>query len=98
MKILDSWSYKRTKTYDRQRVRWHFVVRSFEVEEGEDEPREIYFRDDAGTTFGLLRFERLKDIPYRDFDAITNKIMNNKPFRTSLLDAETAAVWSKGWK
>ncbi len=96
--IQDSWSYKRAKTYDRQRTRWHFVVRSFEVAKGEDEPREIYFRDDAETTFGMLRFERLKDNPYRDFDAITNKIMNNKPFRTSLLDNETASVWSKGWK
>ena len=65
---------------------------------GEDEPREIYFRDDAETTFGMLRFERLKDNPYRDFNAITNKIMNTKPFRTSLLDNETASVWSKGWK
>lgn len=96
--MRDSWSYKRAKTYDRQRTRWHFVVRSFEVAKGEDEPREIYFRDDEQTTFGMLRFESVKNIPYRDFAAITNKIMNNKPFRTSLIDAETASVWSKGWK
>ena len=73
-------------------------MRSFEVAKGEDEPREIYFRDDAETTFGMLRFEQLKDNPYRDFDAITNKIMNNKPFRMSLVDDETASAWSKGWK
>lgn len=68
------------------------------VAKGQDEPREIYFRDDAQTEFGVLRFEKLQDNPYRDFAAITYKIMNNKPFRCSLLDSETASVWTKSWK
>ena len=97
-KVEDQWSYKRAKTYDKLGGRWHFVVRTFVVKPGEDEPREIYFRNDEKTEYGMLRFDRIKDDPYRDFDAITYKIMNNRPFRNSLLDDETATEWSKGWK
>ena len=94
----DHWSYQRGKTYDKQGVRWHFVYRFFEVSPGEDEPREIYFRNDDKTEYGMLRFERLKDNPYRDFETIINKIMNNRPFRMPLIDMDTAREWSKGWK
>lgn len=94
----DHWAYQRAKTYDRLGVRWHFVVRTFDVQPGEDEPREIYFRNDEKTEYGMLRFERLKDNTYRDLKAITNKIMNNRPFRNALLDEETAVEWSKAWK
>ena len=96
--MQDDWTYHRAKKFDRHRVRWHFVTRYFIVPEGQDEPRELYFRNDDATEFGMLRFEKLKDNPYRDWDAIITKILNNVPFRRSLLDNETAAVWKKNWK
>ena len=94
----DEWTYHRAKKFDRTKMRWHFVTRYFHVEEGEDEPRELYFRNDDETEFGMLRFERLKDNTYRDWDAIITKILNNIPFRRSLLDQETKSVWKKNWK
>ena len=93
-----SWSYHRAKTHDRTGVRWHFASRFFTAVPGEDEPRELYFRNDDNTEFGMLRFERLQDNPYRDSQTIINKIMNNIPFRRTLLDEETASVWKKNWK
>ena len=50
-----------------------------------DQPFELYFRDDARTEFGLLRFERQKDDPYRDYDVMISKIMNDAEFRKTLL-------------
>lgn len=96
--MQDEWTYHRAKKFDRHRVRWHFVTRYFYAAEGQDEPRELYFRNDDATEFGMLRFEKLQDNPYRDWDAIVTKILNNVPFRRSLLDEETAAVWKKNWK
>ena len=96
--MQESWSYHRKKTFDRLGVRWHFATRYFTVAEGQDEPREVYFRNDNSTEFGMLRFERLKDNPYRDWPTVFNKIMNNAPFRRSLLDETTASVWTKKWK
>ena len=93
------WSYQKEKSFDRQGTRWHFVLLTFfSLAEDEDEPREIYFRNDDRTEFGVLRFERLQDNPYRDWVTIVNKIMNNKPFRMTLLNHETADVWKKNWK
>ena len=96
--MVEDWTYHRAKKFDRNRVRWHFVTRYFHVDEGADEPRELYFRNDDSTEFGMLRFEKLQDNPYRDWDAIVTKILNNVPFRRSLLDEETASVWKKNWK
>lgn len=96
--MVEDWTYHRAKKFDRSRVRWHFVTRYFHVDEGQDEPREFYFRNDDATEFGKLRFEKLQDNPYRDWDAIVTKILNNVPFRRSLLDEETASVWKKNWK
>ena len=96
--MKDDWTYHRTKKYDRNRVRWHFVTRYFHVDEGEEEPRELYFRDDDEIEFGMIRFDRIKDNPYRDWDFLMNKILTNIPFRRSLLDAETKSVWKKNWK
>jgi hypothetical protein len=78
-------------------MRWHFVTRYFEVADGEDEPRELYFRNDDRTEFGMLRFDRIKDNPYRDWEAVMTKIIGNLPFRRSLLDEETRSVWKKKW-
>lgn len=96
--ITEEWTYHRTKKYDKNRMRWHFVTRYFYVDEGSDEPRELYFRNDAETEFGMIRFERIKDNPYRDWDAVMTKILNNLPFRRSLLDEETRSIWRKNWK
>ena len=96
--MLDRWSYDKVKRKDRQGGRWHFVSRLFDAEPGEDEPLEIYFRDDHKNEFGMLRFERVKEIPYRDYETIIYKIMNNVPFRNSLLDSDTESVWKKNWK
>lgn len=97
-KFLDQWSYQRAKTYDKLGGRWHFVIRTFVVKPGEDEPQEIYFRNDDKTEYGMLRFDRPQDNTYRDLKAIVNKIMNNRPFRAALLDDDTAVEWSKAWK
>ena len=96
--MQESWSYHRTKTFDQVGGRWHFATKYFAAAKGEDEPREIYFRNDDSTEFGMLRFERQKDNPYRDFHAIVTKIMNNAPFRRSLHDDKTARIWRKNWK
>ena len=90
--MAEDWSYERKKRFDKHRVRWHFVTRWI------DETREIYFRDDACTQFGMLRFERPQDDTYRDFDTIANKIMNTAPFRNSLIDPSTESVWKKKWR
>lgn len=90
------WSYYKAKSLDKKGRRWHFVQRyCFGVE---PRPFEMYFRDEERTEFGLLRFENTKDFPYRNSEVAMNKIMNNDPFRRSLLDADTEAVWKKNWK
>jgi hypothetical protein len=66
--MQDDWTYHRAKKYDRNKVRWHFVTRYFHVGDGKDEPRELYFRNDDGSEFGMLRFEKLQDNPYRSWD------------------------------
>ena len=98
MAITDEWTYHRTKKFDRNRMRWHFVTHYFYVDEGADEPRELYFRNDDETEFGMVRFERIKDFPYRDWEFLMNKIMSNLPFRRPLLDDETRGIWKKNWK
>ncbi len=94
------WSYEKQRRFDKKGNRWHFVHHySFKVGVPFDEqPSEIYFRDDGRTTFGVLRFERRKDNPYRNYETMVNKIMNNEKFRESLIAPETKEVWSKNWK
>ncbi len=96
--MRDEWTYHRARKYDKSRVRWHFVTRYFELPDGADEPRELYFRNDDETEFGMIRFDRIKDNPYRDWEFLMTKILNNIPFRRSLLDEETRSVWKKNWK
>lgn len=98
--MKDMWSYSKTKRFGKDGRRWHFVIRHIydpDIDFGE-QPYELYFRDDERTEFGLLRFERKKDFPYRDGDAAILKIMNNPPFRKTLLNPETASIWKKNWK
>ena len=81
--------------------RWHFAYYDGEDKADasyDEKPFEIYFRDDARTIFGVLRFKRRKDNPYRDWETIVNKIIDNEEFRNSLLAPETKVVWRKNWK
>lgn len=94
------WSYEKQRRIDKKGNRWHFV-HHYDFEVGlpyDEQPSEFYFRDDARNVFGVLRFERHKDNPYRNYETMVNKIMNNKKFRNTLLAPETRDVWSKSWK
>jgi hypothetical protein len=92
------WSYDKEKRFDNRGNRWHFVMNLFIKLNDEDSPYELYFRNDERTEFGLLRFERKKDNPYRDYMTVVTKIMNNVEFRKTLLNPETESVWNKNWK
>ncbi len=98
--MRDTWSYEKEKRFDKAGRRWHFVRHNFYDEDTpyEDRPYELYFRDDEETEFGLLRFEKNKDNPYRDHASVVKKIINNVPFRKSLLNPETKNLWKKNWK
>ena len=94
------WSYERKRRSGYDGTRWHFVSHST-LESGvpyRERPSELYFRNDDRTEFGLLRFERRKDNPYRNYEAMVTKIMNDADFRRSLLDPNTAKFWNKNWK
>lgn len=98
--MKDTWSYDEDKRFDKKGRRWHFVYRSFHDSDAayEERPYEVYFRNDDRTEFGLLRFERLKDNPYRDYLTVITKIMNNDAFRQTLLNPDTDQIWQKSWK
>jgi hypothetical protein len=98
--MKDTWYYDKDKRLDKKGNRWHFVHRSFfnTAIPYDERPDEWYFRDDARTVFGVLRFEREKDNPFRNYEVMITKIMNDESFRKTLLAPETEKVWSKGWK
>jgi hypothetical protein len=98
--ISETWSYERKQRRDKKGTRWHFVSRSVVDPEVsyEEGPFELYFRNDDRTEYGLLRFERRKDNPYRDYEAMVSKIMNDAAFRRTLVDPDTANVWKRTWK
>ena len=96
----EDWIYDRRRRVDKNGDRWHFVTRNM-VDPAvpyEERPFELYFRNDDRTECGLLRFERRKDNPYRDYDAMVRKIMNKPEFRRVLLDPTTKAAWERNWK
>jgi hypothetical protein len=98
--MREMWTYDKEQRFDRRGRRWHFVHRSFYATAVpfEERPDEWYFRDDARTEFGVLRFERKKDNPFRNYEVMVNKIMNDAAFRNTLLDPRTRRVWNKNWK
>jgi hypothetical protein len=98
--MSEMWSYDKTKRLDKKGKRWRFVQRIIWDKQVsyDEQPFELYFRDDARTEFGLLRFENRKDNPYRDYDLMINKIMNDAEFRKTLLIPETEGVWNRNWK
>lgn len=94
------WSYERQKRFDAKGRRWHFVHHDLDGSglPYDEQPVEFYFRDDERTEFGVLRFERGKDNPYRNYEVMVNKIMNDANYRKSLLAPETEEVWNRNWK
>ena len=98
--MSERWLYDKTKRFDHKGKRWHFVRRYIWETNGasKDQPFELYFRNEERTEFGLLRFARREENPYRDYDMMINKIMNNLEFRKSLLHAETQEIWNQNWK
>jgi hypothetical protein len=98
--IWDSWVYERVRRHGTNGTRWHFVAHNVAdpAIPYDEQPYELYFRDDERTEFGLLRFPRRKDNPYRNYEAMVDKIMNNESFRASLLHPATRTVWRKNWK
>ena len=96
----ETWSYDRKRRHATDGTRWHFVMRLLHdpAIPYEEHPYELYFRDENRTAFGVLRFARRKDNPYRDYQMVVDKIMNTAEFRAALLDATTEQVWRKRWK
>jgi hypothetical protein len=69
----EMWCYDKVRRFDANGKRWHFVRVYHYIKGAGSNPYEVYFRDDARTEFGLLRFEDSRDNPYRDFVAIAKK-------------------------
>ena len=94
------WSYEKKRRVDRSGRRWHFAIRSSldEAVPYDERPYELFFRDGAREHFGLVRFERRKDNPYRDYEALVSKIMNDPRFRRSHDDPTSKRIWRKSWK
>ena len=98
--MSDFWSYDKIKRIDKSGKQWHFVSHSVHDKNlnYNETPFELYFRDDERTVYGVLRFEQCKNNPYRDWNTMINKIMNNSEFQNSLIDMKTKAVWNRNWK
>jgi hypothetical protein len=96
--MSETWSYDKDRRFDANGAQWHFVVVTRYPVEADSYAYEVYFRDDERTEFGVLRFERFGDNPYRNLNAIATKIMNNVEFRKTLLNPATEEVWLKSWK
>jgi hypothetical protein len=96
----ENWTYDRKRRHDKKGGRWHFAAHGlFDPDVPyQEQPFELYFRNDERTEFGVVRFERRKDNPYRDYEAMVTKIMNDADFRRTLLDPDTESVWRRSWK
>jgi hypothetical protein len=100
MSTEEMWSYDKDARFDREGTRWYFVRRD-NINPHlpyAEQPVEIYFRDESRSEFGVLKFLRRKDNPYRNYVTMINKVMNDTEFRKSLLDPQTKNVWKRNWK
>ncbi|THB69384.1 MAG: hypothetical protein D6B27_00555 [Gammaproteobacteria bacterium] len=97
--MREHWAYSKEKHIDSNGEKWHFVSCQYLSDDIDyyETPMEYYFRNDARTYFGCLRFERKKDNPYR-FSKLAEKVMKNKKFREQCYSPESEAIWSKSWK
>jgi hypothetical protein len=98
--MSDWFSYEKKKRFDSSGRRWHFVYHELgdDALPNDDRPYELLFRSDDRSEFGRIRFERRKDNPYRDYDALVSKIMTDSEFRRSLSAPETKELWRRSWK
>ena len=97
----ESFSYDRKRRVDRSGRRWHFVYHGLGGPDSvpyDEQPHELLFRDDARRHFGRIRFERIKNSPYRDYEALIRKILNDPDFRASLADPGSRKLWRRSWK
>ena len=95
----DHWSYDKNKYHDSSGMRWHFVRRTFldDAVAYEERPVEVYFRNDDRSFYGLVHFERSKDIPYKH-EKLVEKVVNDSEFRKKHEKPDTAQMWIKSWK
>ena len=98
--MSETFSYEKKKRLDDQGRRWHFVYHDLGDESVpyDERPFELLFRDDERREFGRIRFEKRKDSPYRDYEALVQKIIRDPEFRLSLSDPETKKLWRRSWK
>jgi len=97
--MRDHWSYDNSNYLDSNGEQWHFVWRSFlsETVPYEERPVEIYFRNEARSFYGLIRFENSKDNPYK-YEKLVEKVIRNREFRQTHEKPESETVWLKSWK
>jgi hypothetical protein len=104
--MRSAWNYdNRRKWRDKKGDRWHFAEYWTWNSEAEfwfldrtgERSYHLYFRDDARTVFGVIKFSRTRDISY-GFDKLREKIMNDAQFRQPLVAPNTKRVWKKSWK
>ena len=101
----DGWDYDRKKRLDKKGNRWHFAehwtwkgdAKFWYLDRTGDRSYDLYFRDDARTIFGVIKFARTRDMSY-GFDKLKEKIMNDPKFRQPLIAPGTKRVWLKSWK
>jgi len=80
--MKDFWSYDKKKRFAYDGTRWHFV--SHHMWDSSAPIRfELFFRADDRSQYGVLRFARGEVNPYRNYDTMVTKIMNNATFPTS---------------
>jgi len=103
--MREAWDYDRKKWLDEKGNRWHFVERRtwsggaevWHEDRTGDRSYDLYFRDDARTIFGVIKFPRSSDNPYW-YGKLKEKIMNNADFRKRYVDPATKSIWKKSWK
>jgi hypothetical protein len=99
--VREYFSYEKKRRVDDSGRRWHFVHHDLGADESvpyEEQPWELLFRDDERKEFGRIRFAKRKNSPYRDYETLVRKIMNDPEFRSSLKDVSTKKLWRRSWK
>jgi hypothetical protein len=98
--MSELFSYEKKKRVDEQGRRWHFVYHDLGDESVpyDERPYELLFRDDERREFGRIRFDRRKDNPFRDYEALVVKILGDPKFRLSLSDPASENLWRRSWK
>jgi len=103
--MREAWDYDRQKWADEKGKRWHFAqhhtweadVEHWYEDRTGDRPYVLYFRDDARTIFGVVKYPRCRDNPYQ-YDKLRQKIMNDAEFRSKFVDPKTKKIWRRSWK